>query len=98
MIEGVELRAAARLELVEAFSWYEDRDPLVAARFLEEIERVCRQIVESPGSGSPWPGLPVRKVVLRRYPYAVIYLPKQPIDVIAIAHGRRRSGYWQDRL
>jgi plasmid stabilization system protein ParE len=98
LIKGVELRAAARRELVEAFSWYEERDPMVAARFLDELERACQQIVEAPGTGNLWPGLPVRKVVLRRYPYAVIYLPKQPIEIIAIAHGRRDAGYWQDRL
>jgi toxin ParE1/3/4 len=98
LVTGVELRTEARRELVEAFSWYDERDPLAAARFLDEIERVCRELVDAPGIGSPWPGMPVRKALLRKFPYAVIYLPKQPIEVIAIAHGRRRPGYWHDRL
>lgn len=51
---------------------------MVAARFLDEVERVCQRLVEAPGTGNPWPGLPVRKALLHKFPYAVIYLPKHP--------------------
>jgi len=40
-----------------------------------------------------------RKYVLDRFPYSVVYreLPSV-IQVLAIAHGRRRPGYWKNRL
>ena len=98
LISGVELWLEARQELVEAFEWYDERNPIAAADFLDEVERVCRALVASPHIGREWPELPVRRALLRRFPYVVIYLPRDPIEIVAIAHGRRRPGYWCDRL
>lgn len=98
LLEGVELWSEARRELVDAFSWYEERNTRAAVGFLNEIERVCREIIAAPGLGSRWPGLPVRRALLRRYPYSVIYLPRATIEIVAISHDRRRPGYWKDRL
>ena len=98
LITGVELWLDARRELVEAFEWYEQHNPIAAADFLDEVESVCRALVDSPHMGREWPGLTVRRALLRRFPYAVIYLPRDPIEIVAIAHGRRRPGYWRERL
>ena len=39
-----------------------------------------------------------RKFLLRRFPYGVVYrITKSAIQVIAVAHGRRRPGYWKSR-
>jgi toxin ParE1/3/4 len=39
-----------------------------------------------------------RKYLLRRFPYAVIYrVTDEAIEVVAVAHGRRRPGYWKTR-
>jgi hypothetical protein len=41
----------------------------------------------------------VRKFVLRRFPFLIIYrdLPST-IQIVAVAHGRRRAGYWKGRI
>jgi hypothetical protein len=40
----------------------------------------------------------VRRVVLRRFPYALIYAIKpQEILVLAVAHHSREPGYWHGR-
>jgi toxin ParE1/3/4 len=39
-----------------------------------------------------------RKFLLRRFPYAVVYrITESAIQVIAVAHGRRRPSYWKSR-
>ena len=40
-----------------------------------------------------------RRYLLRRFPYLVVYRTfDAAIQIIAIAHGRRRPGYWQERV
>jgi toxin ParE1/3/4 len=40
-----------------------------------------------------------RRILLDRYPYFVVFreLPGM-IQIIAVAHGKRRPGYWKKRL
>ena len=43
--------------------------------------------------------LDIRRILLRRFPYAVIVLPRPSETlVVAIAHTRRRPLYWLDRV
>ena len=43
--------------------------------------------------------LPVRRRAVTRFPYHVIYLEAgMDLRILAIAHDRRKPGYWQDRL
>ena len=40
-----------------------------------------------------------RRYILRRYPYVVVYRPTETrIEIIAVAHGHQRPGYWADRI
>ena len=61
------------------------------------LDQVVSEILESP---ERWPlhQHNTRKVLLRRFPYSVIYrITESAIQVIAVAHGRRRPGYWKTR-
>ena len=41
----------------------------------------------------------VRKRVLRKFPYRLVYrLQEDTVIVVACAHTSRKPGYWQDRL
>jgi toxin ParE1/3/4 len=93
----------ARRELLEASAWYARQRPGLQAVFLaavdEALERVVRigpRIARVP---SVDPTLPVRRVFVRRFPYAVVFieLPTR-VRVLAVAHYRRRPDYWQGRL
>ena len=43
--------------------------------------------------------LGVLRVRLRRFPYQVVFIElKKYIRVLAVAHERRRPGYWRERL
>jgi hypothetical protein len=42
--------------------------------------------------------LPYRRHRVRRFPYLVFYaVAPEEIRVVAIAHAKRRPGYWRDR-
>jgi toxin ParE1/3/4 len=95
----VRLLPAAKAEADEAADWYAAREPDsdLHTRFLAEVKRVGRLIGERPHAWSEVePG--VRRAVLRRFPYSLIYsVAPNEVLVLAIAHHSREPGYWRDR-
>jgi plasmid stabilization system protein ParE len=94
----LEIHPSALAELKSALSWYLERNQIAADRFAIELNRAMELIVASPRR---WPEgeRGSRKFVLRRFPFAIFYREKDAtIQVIAVAHGHRRPGYWKDRL
>ena len=87
----------ASAEYREAYVWYTDHDPRAANRFEHEGESAVQCIVQEPHR---WPRYDEthRKLVLRRFPYLVIYREHgNRIWIVAVAHGHRRPGYWKKR-
>ncbi len=87
---------AAR-EAEAAVLWYAKRSARVAERFIEELEIAIAAVAEAPDR---WPSFDgeARRILLRRFPFLVIYRVLQDcIEVLAVAHGRRRPGYWRSR-
>ena len=93
----VEFHEEAERETAAAFNWYLDRSQAAATRFLLELERAIELISSSPARWLEYvPG--TRRFLLRRFPFAVIYRELDShIQVLAVAHTRRRPGYWRKR-
>jgi plasmid stabilization system protein ParE len=91
-------RLAAR-EYEEARAWYERRRTGLGVDFGDETDRAIARIAKNP---SRWPVCfeRFRRVRLRRFPYSLYYhiLDPSRVLVLAVAHGRRRPGYWRRRL
>ena len=93
----------ARDELAAAKAWYDDERPGLGADLLAEVDATIERILR-------WPDLPprllvagttrhVRRAPLRRFPFAIVYaVVGDTLWVVAVAHARRRPGYWRDRL
>jgi plasmid stabilization system protein ParE len=80
-----------------AYEWYRDRNPSAANAFVAELDHAIRQIQDN-FEGWPMHMHGTRKFLFRRFPYQVIYrIIESTIQVIAVAHGRRRPGYWKSR-
>ena len=94
----VEFHEAASLEYEATLEWYLERSELAAAKFADELNRAIAKIIEGP---QRWPvgKRGTRKFFLSRFPFVIVYreLPAR-IQVLAIAHGHRRPGYWKKRL
>src|SRR5439155_23348638 len=79
------------------------RRPGLGLEFLAAIRAAVELIQRDPAGGSRVPGVkdevPARRIVLRRFPYAVVFLELETeVRILAFAHARRRPGYWSGRL
>jgi plasmid stabilization system protein ParE len=91
-------RLAAR-EYEEARTWYERRGTGLGDEFAEETDRAIARIANDPYRRPVCFGR-FRRVRLGRFPYSLYYYVVDPsrILVLAVAHARRRPGYWRRRL
>ncbi len=86
----------AEAELVAAAAWYSSRARGLGADFVDEVERATGRIAEHPESGTLFGE--VRRVLVRRFPYSVLYtLAPDRAWVVAVMHQHRRPGYWRVR-
>jgi plasmid stabilization system protein ParE len=93
-----EFHPEAERELHEAAARYESEVSELGLRFVDEIERVIRLLLEHPDLGSRLDD-ELRHFVLRRFPFSVVYaVMKDVVLVLAIAHGSREPGYWRLRV
>ena len=87
----------ASAEYSEAYVWYAEHDPRAADRFEQEVESAVQRIGQDPHR---WPRYDEthRKLVLRRFPYLVIYREHGGrLRIVAVAHGYRKPGYRKKR-
>lgn len=90
-------------ELAEAAAWYAAQRPELAELFLEEAARALRSVQTRPSSFPRLrdlsPDLAVRRALLAKFPYAVLFLElDSDIRIIAVAHLKRDPEYWLNRL
>ncbi len=102
-MSAVRLSPEAVDELAEAAAWYKARRSGLELEFLAEIERILPMVGDSPASFPRLLDLPVdlviRRALLPRFPYAVIFMDLQTeVRVLAVAHTKRRPDYWLDRV
>jgi plasmid stabilization system protein ParE len=88
--------AEAREELQATWRYYEARRTGLGDEFGHEVSHAISRICRNATVGSPYAGEKVLRV--HRFPYGVVYrLIDERIVILAIAHLRRRPGYWKDR-
>jgi plasmid stabilization system protein ParE len=87
----------AAAEFEEAARFYEEAQPGLGQAFTDEIERAVDRLTRFPESGTPL-GNTVRAALVRNFPFWVVYRASASEAVIlAVAHQRRRPGYWRRR-
>ena len=88
----------ARDEAFEAYDFYAQRSEDVGEAFLAELRAAGSAIQQSPQSWASYL-YGTRRYLLKRFPFVVVYrVAETRVEILAVAHGRRRPGYWQDRL
>ena len=94
---AVEFHPLAADEAQAAERWYRERNEIASARFQRELDGALNLISERPSTGSPYLGN-TRRLLLRRFPFSVVYRVRgDNVQIVAIAHARRRPGYWRAR-
>ena len=94
----VRFHPAAAQETESAYDWYAARDLRVAHAFREELQHAVDVVARNPLT---WPrhGRRARRYIFPRFPFSLVYRMRgEDVEVLAVAHGRRRPGYWRSRL
>lgn len=69
----------------------------VGLAFIAEFERVLALVCAHPEIGTPWRN-GRRRFPVRKFSYSVVYYIRgEEIRVVALAHHRRKPGYWAVR-
>jgi plasmid stabilization system protein ParE len=94
---GYRLLLAADEEMNDAAGFYEAAASGLGGDFLDDVQHAIDAARDMPGLG-PLVQDDFRRILLRRFPFSIIYaLDSNSIVVVAIAHQRRRPGYWKGR-
>lgn len=94
----LEIHPAALAEFKSSLKWYLERNQTATWKFVAAVDQAIEAVAKSP---SRWPqdDHGARKIILRRFPFAIVYRERpNAIQILAIAHGHRRPEYWKDRL
>jgi len=94
----VDFHPEAVAEAQAANRWYRERSASAADAYLAEIDRAVEAIAEDP---KMWPRYVhgTRRYILHRFPFYLVYRETSGrIEIIAVAHGRRKPGYWKNRV
>lgn len=80
-----------------AHLWYAERNERSTAAFIESLDVALRAIAQALLSWSQdLHG--TRSCLMRRFPFLVVNTVRDHVVlVVAVAHGRRRPGYWRER-
>jgi toxin ParE1/3/4 len=92
------LHPEAWLEFEAADDWYFSRSLDASIAFLSDIYDALEGISQAPNR---WPKHlhGTRRFVLDRFPFSVIYLDDSDwVTIVAVAHSKRKPGYWKRRI
>lgn len=92
------LHPEADLDLREAAEFYrEQAGEGLAQALLTEFEQSVDLLLRHHGLGALW-RRGKRRVVMRRFPYSIIYtVAGEELRILAVAHQSRRPDYWRGR-
>jgi toxin ParE1/3/4 len=97
MTYRVIVRPEAAREVQEAFDWYEGRSEGLGLEFLRAADACLASVRRNP-SAFPKVHKGVRRVLMRKFPYALFYLiEEESIVVVACFHARRDPIDWLRR-
>ena len=93
---GFHPEAAAELEA--AVEYYEQCSPGLGVDFRKEVEVAAQKIQAAPLRWLAY-SKNTRRFLIQRFSYLVIFFEfADKILIVAVAHGKRRPGYWHGRI
>jgi plasmid stabilization system protein ParE len=93
----VEFHPRAEEEFVEEAAYYEEQVAGLGDSFISELDAATILLEDHPRIGTEFDS-PFRHLPMRRFPHSLIYtIETSRIWVLAVAHQRRRPGYWRER-
>jgi toxin ParE1/3/4 len=88
----------AEPEFFAAIAYYEDHEPGLGYDFAIEVHSTIDAILSFPHA---WPIIEddIRRCLVRRFPYGIIYaIDEDIVFILAVMHLHRDPEYWKERL
>ena len=88
----------AKSEFVQAIEYYEECERSLGYDFAVEVYSAIERALSCPKA---WPIIEdnVRRSLVRRFPYGILYAEEdEVIYILAVMHLHRNHGYWKQRL
>lgn len=96
MVE-IEFHPEAIKELDDSAEWYMQRSQLAAKGFALAVDVALKKISDNPDR-FPTLGRRFRACNLEHYPFQIVFqLGGDRLVIVAVAHAKRRPGYWRGR-
>jgi hypothetical protein len=93
----VSVHPEASAEFLEAIAYYEERQAGLGLDLALEVKAAIERVVASPEG---WPAIkgPIRRCLVHRFPYGILYfIEPAGIQILAVMHLHRSPGYWEHR-
>ncbi len=94
---ALDVHPEAVAEIRAAHLRYAEHSAETSEPFFAEVEAGLERIAQLPET---WPSYlhGTRRFLLRRFPFSIVYrVTDETIGVYALAHAKRRPGYWKSR-
>lgn len=90
-------RSLAETEIDEAVAWYASRSQRISAEFVAALEAAIASVYLTPEQ-YPIVAGELRRALLQRFPYGLIYLfNEDEVIIVACAHTRQDPRRWRYR-
>lgn len=94
----IRYQSVAARELAEAVQWYEAKAKGLGREFVYAVDAAIKSIKRNPLAHQKM-RYDVRRALVRRFPYAVIYrMSSDEIIILSIMHGRRNPKRLRRRI
>jgi plasmid stabilization system protein ParE len=94
----IRFRPAAARELAAEIRYYDKQHEGRGQRFAAAVDRVVLRLADFPLAFPLLYEPDIRSAKVARFPYRVVYVVVGgDVDVLAIAHAKRRPEYWRRR-
>jgi hypothetical protein len=95
---GYRFLTPAEEEMIDAAMFYNAASSGLGGSFLDDVQQVVNRLRVYPHAGVAIDEH-LRRALLMRFPFGLIYaLEINEIVIVAVAHHRRKPGYWRSRV
>jgi plasmid stabilization system protein ParE len=93
----IDYLAGARRDFDESFDWYAERSTQAAVRFANAVNAALLNVSADPTRFASADGTH-QECPVKKFPFRIVCrLVENRVLVVAIAHAKRRPGYWRKR-
>ena len=92
------IRPEARLDLLDAFYWYQEQRAGLGLDFKLCVDDALSKLQKHP-SFYKKVHLDIRRIIIKRFPFGIFYIiSNKQIIILAVLHARRDPENWKNRV